>query len=282
MGDSVSRKTAHALVTQLRSLPVIQSGNTSSPYNCTLDCDVVNAENVRYALSSKCSPLPFSEEDPELEVTHVPPLWSSFAQCRGEKPIFIPAWDDTFAFVDTTNTTLVVIFCFTPEVLREKLRLVWSAHFRWLPDVVVFNTGLWSRLGPNFADVTNKHLQSFNYSGRVRIPEFVLLDFVAELMGIVHGVDSHLLSLQTYRPLVAYREQNWIDCKAPSNTEFAIYAAVKEAWMKHPPSLVKYVPYFALSALKCCSYEDYCHPTPKCLLFLNTFLANTLFPTLPG
>ena len=58
------------------------------------------------------------------------------------------AWNDIEHYNPATNTTLVSFFCTTLSVLEQKLQQVWDGRHGALPDVLVFNVGLWHLTGP--------------------------------------------------------------------------------------------------------------------------------------
>jgi hypothetical protein len=209
------------------------------------------------------------------------PQWTSFNVAHGRKTEYPTNWDDQFSFIPLTNTTIYVLFSITPEVLRRKLRMVFSNQYGPIPDAIVMNVGRWSTLGGTFAKNCNEFLENKGLAGRFTIPKYDMDTVSNELIDVMADLDKMIVARgASYRPFVAYREMTWLNDTAHNFLErnyilvvTDLIKAIRTEWLRRPPARVQYIPFFALTTLSCCGYFDYSHPGYDCNSFLSTYVA---------
>lgn len=280
VGDSTSRNAAVFLAIRLvnlkkRAKTPLRSARSTRSTLCPMDChfDPLHMETRTRSL-------------PDVVLNHPKPApdWKMIATLEGRKPAFRTDWEDAFVHNPQTNTTIFVLFCVTPDVLRRKLDKAMCSGYGRLPDVLIMNTGRWSTLGPRHANALNERMRSDGFHGRFSVVEYNKTQVAQAILRVMRGLNAVLdRRRRKYRPFVVYRDLTWLNETAHSwippgylGTITGLNQEVHRNWMTKPPIHIRYLSVYGLSTLPCCGYLDYAHAGYTCNTMMSTWIATHL------
>jgi hypothetical protein len=224
--------------------------------------------------------------------------WRSYASKHSVKEAFPSEWSDMEAYVKSTNTTLTLLFCVTPEMLHDKLMQMWSGNFGRWPDVLLLNVGFWSVSNGSNVDRINQILAKDGYTGRFTVNTYTRKGVAYDIYGILREVNGRLRIMQRYyRPFVAFRDLIWfggqrthdmpsreIQMRTTEDSALPeirlLNVAIHNMWKRFPLPRIHWMPGYSLTSLPCCRYFDFVHPGFYCNAFMNKWLAATVVSTM--
>jgi hypothetical protein len=267
-GDSTLRNMATVLERQLSNVTYHGSHAFSNVSSCALNCDINTPRNrLDYGVPEMSWVLSKSSQ------------WHSYASLHKEEELFTPGWNNVYAYVPSTNTSVSIIFCTTPAVLAENVEKMWAGYFGVLPDICIMHVGIWSVGGPDAVVRLNQRLADAHMNGRFRVPVFSLTTTSKEIVDILHNVDSKFVSLQLpVKPVVIFRDLFWLGNVGDRYTQARVVRKFnQDLVMRFRKKSFTYARWFSgsgLTSLPCCRYyrQGY-HPGTECNLFLNVVLA---------
>lgn len=184
-GDSISRNFAIELAIQLSELPNTEDSQDSRDYLCSPSSILDSLLRITPRSPGKHK---IVREQDNLPVFYLPKLHPILLSQRDRyKEIFREMWADYQLYVNTTNTTILILFCATPDSLTAKFqRMIYFQYGPHRPDIVFLNVLLWSIHGSSISDRANRYHRDAHLEGRFNISDFSLPQFMTSLQSFLH------------------------------------------------------------------------------------------------